>query len=51
MSPAYDCLLICHSDLGIENTASQRIQTDNHKIGKNGAAMEVAALYNQMHNE
>ena len=43
-----DTILICHSGLGIENTVSQRIQTDNHKIGKNGAAMEVAALYNQM---
>ena len=46
-----DLVLICHSGLGTENTVSQRIQTDNHKIGKNGAAMEVAALYNQMNNE
>ena len=27
-------ILICHSDLVTENTVSQRIQTDNHKIGK-----------------
>ena len=27
-------LLICHSGLGTKNTVSQRIQTDNHKIGK-----------------
>ena len=27
-------VLICHSGLGTENTVSQRIQTDNHKIGK-----------------
>ena len=41
-------LLICHSGLGIENTVSQRIQTNMHKFGKNGAAMEVAVLYNQL---
>ena len=40
-------LLICHNGLGTKNTVSQRIQTNIHKIGKNGAAMEVAALYNQ----
>ena len=27
-------VLICHSGLGIENTVSQRIQTNMHKIGK-----------------
>ena len=27
-------LLICHSGLGTENTVSQRIQTNMHKIGK-----------------
>ena len=27
-------ILICHSGLGTENTVSQRIQTDNHKISK-----------------
>ena len=42
-----DTILICHSGLGTENTVSQRIQTNMHKIGKNGAAMEVASLYNQ----
>ena len=41
-------VLICHSGLGTENTVSQRIQTNMLKIGKNGVAMEVAALYNQM---
>ena len=50
-SMRYDTILICHDVLGTENIVSQRIQTDNHKIGKNGAAMEVAALYNQMNNE
>ena len=42
-----DAILIFHSGIGTENTVSQRIQTNMHKIGKNGAAMEVAALYNQ----
>ena len=43
-----DTILICHSGLGTEKTVSQRIQTNMHKIGKNGAAMEVAAMYKQM---
>ena len=41
-------ILIFHSGLGTKNIVSQRIQTNMHKIGKNGAAMEVAAMYNQM---
>ena len=48
---SYDTILICHNGLGTENTVSQRIQTNMHKIGKNGVAMEVAALYNQMNSE
>ena len=43
-----DTILIFHSGLGTKNTVSERIQTNMHKIGKNGVAMEVAALYNQM---
>ena len=27
-------ILICHNGLGTENTVSQRIQTNMHKIGK-----------------
>ena len=47
----YVRVLICHSGLGTENTVSQRIQTNMHKNWQNGAAMEVAAPYNQMNNE
>ena len=43
-----DTILIFYIGLGTENRVSQRIQTNMLKIGKNGVAMEVAALYNQM---
>ena len=39
----FDTILIFHSGLGTENIVSQRIYN-----WKNGDAMEVAAMYNQM---